>query len=297
MALPLELDPDLYRRYPDLAQMSDEELRNHFEHFGRSEGRVATSIESRADFVGLIDRDCAALEIGPFYSPQLKGPRVRYFDVLDQRHLQERAGRLGADTAQVPHIHYVSSIGDLSVVDEKFATVFSAHCVEHQPDLVRHLLQVETLLEPGGRYFLAIPDKRFCFDHFLPESTLSEVVAAAHEKRSAHLFRSVFEHRLMTCHNDSHAHWRNEHGPRPEPDAEGLRGVQDEWVAADGNYIDVHAWQFTPESFCSIIERTRRLRLHHFVVERVYSTVTSNIEFFSVLYLTMGEGQSRSLMT
>jgi hypothetical protein len=180
-------------------------------------------------------------------------------------------------------IDYVSPVGDLSVVDRKFSVAFSSHCIEHQPDLLYHLTRVAKILDKSGRYFLIVPDKRYCFDHFLPESSLAEVVAAFHEERRTHVFRSVFEHRLSTCHNDPTAHWRGEHGIPPQPNAARLRQVKDQWAAAAGGYIDVHAWQFTPKSFKSIIETTFRLELHEFEPERVYRTLHGSPEFFAVL--------------
>ncbi len=284
MVLPAEFDPDVYRGYPDLARFSDDDLRDHFNRHGEAEGRWASRINSRQDFLHLIDGNDSTIELGPFCNPQLTGPKVAYFDVLDREKLIERAASLGVAIDRTPVIDYCSPVGDLSVVERKFSVVFSSHCIEHQPDLLHHLNCVRKILNERGRYFLIIPDKkRYCFDHFLSESSLAEVVAAFHEGRRTHVFRSVFEHRLSTCHNDPIAHWRGEHGNPPQPDAAGLRHVKDEWAAAAGGYIDVHAWQFTPKSFRSIIQTTFRLGLHEFEVERVYSTLHGTMEFFAVL--------------
>src|SRR4249919_1725326 len=121
----------------------------------------------RQRFVASVPLDKPVLEIGPFDRPWLSGSNVRYFDVLPQEQLRTRAAtEFGRIPKNCPHIHYVSPTGDLSIVDAEFGAVFSSHCIEHQPDVIRHLREVERLLRPGGLYYLIVPDKRFCFDHF-----------------------------------------------------------------------------------------------------------------------------------
>jgi hypothetical protein len=44
-----------------------------------------------------------------------------------------------------------------------FATRISSHCIEHQPDLIGHLIGVARLLSTNGLYFLTILDKRSVF--------------------------------------------------------------------------------------------------------------------------------------
>jgi SAM-dependent methyltransferase len=109
----------------------------------------------------------------------------------------ERAASAALDGSLTPNIDFVSPNGDLGIIDQKFDIAFSSHCIEHQADLIRHLQHVARILHPDGRYFLIIPDKRYCFDHFLHESSLSDVVSAFVEERRTPSFKSVFEHRLM----------------------------------------------------------------------------------------------------
>ncbi len=151
------------------------------------------------------------LEIGPFCNPCMTGRNVRYFDVLDRAGLLKRAAEQGYLVVSAPKIDFVSPVGDLSVVDATFDAVVSSHCIEHQPDLVAHLAEVARILEPGGRYFLLVPDKRFCFDHFLAPSTVAGVVDAWKEGRKVHRLASVLEHRALTTHNDTARHWAGDH--------------------------------------------------------------------------------------
>ena len=152
------------------------------------------------------------LEIGPFAHPMMRGEHVDHLDVLPTEALRARAVSLGMDPGGVPDIRWVSSGGDLSVVTERYDAVVSSHAIEHQPDLIRHLQQVEALLRPGGSYYLLIPDHRYCFDHFLVPSTTAQVIGAHVERRSVHTAASVIEHRALTTHNDPVRHWAGDHG-------------------------------------------------------------------------------------
>jgi hypothetical protein len=236
---------------------------------------------SRKQFITDIPK-VKSLEIGPFASPCLSGSQVDYFDVLDQQALQKRAIDLSLDAAGCPYIKYVSPNGDLSVVSESYRIVFSSHCIEHQPDLIRHLQLVEHLLEDHGFYYLVIPDKRYCMDAFLPESGISEVLQAFEENRKLHTLRRVIEHHGLTTHNMAWMHWLGIHGSK-QSDPERIRLAYDEYKAKKGAYIDVHAWQFTPSSFTGIIDALRQLKFIHFHVEKVSQTRPGSIEFYAVL--------------
>ena len=140
------------------------------------------------------------LEIGPFANPVVRGRNVAYFDVLDREGLRARAGQVGQDPAGVPEVDFVSPR----------ATCRSSRPVQRRGQRplhrasagpVRHLEQVGDLLEPGGHYFLVVPNRLYCFDHFIADSTLAGIVAAQVEGRRVHRLESVIEHRALTTHN------------------------------------------------------------------------------------------------
>ena len=75
---------------------------------------------------------------------------------------------------------------------DKFDYVISSYCIEHQPDLIKHLQDFEHVLQPGGFYFVLAPDKRYCHDHFMQESTIAEVNGAQQERRTVHHLASRY---------------------------------------------------------------------------------------------------------
>jgi SAM-dependent methyltransferase len=283
-ALPDEVEAETYRSLnPDLAHMTAGEVLAHYKTYGRGEGRTSNRLRDRNDFAALIPSGASVLEIGPFCNPFLRRPNVFYFDVLSQDELIARAKSIGLDPAGVPYIDYISPTGDLPTVNRRFDVVVSSHCIEHQPDLVGHLQDVTKLLLPGGAYFLLVPDKRYCFDHFIPESNLAEMMVAQHERRKVHTLRSVIEHRSLITHNDSLRHWQGDHGVMFESVESRLQAALQEFDDAKGRHIDVHAWYFTPDSASTILGALQDMRLSQLKVHRIYATRFGANEFWMIL--------------
>lgn len=279
------VDTGFYRRsYPDLAGFTDAELVQHYTRYGMAEGRLACPEGVREGFLELVPHDGLVLEIGPFSDPVLRGPHIRYADVLSTAQLRERARSVGRDPAGCPEIDYVLPTFDLGSIGERFAAVVSCHCIEHQPDLVRHLEEVASMLDPGGRYFVIVPDKRYCFDHFLAESTIADVAAAHLREQRLHGVASVIEHWALTTHNDSARHWAGDHGrPRIDDTIDPVERAIATCTADPDRYIDVHAWQFTPSSFHRLINLLADRRWIGFRPSAVHSTVRPRNEFCAVL--------------
>jgi len=279
---PPTIDPDTYRASdPALGKLDDEAAIAHYRAHGRDKGVVASPLALRENLLLFIEDDISLLEIGPFCRPLKRGPKVDYLDVLDADQLRVRAGHIGADAAGVPDL--IHHVGDLDVVDRTYDAVLSSHAIEHQPDLVHHLQQVERILNPGGGYFLIIPDKRYCFDHFIAESTIADVLQAYHERRRVHTLKSVIEHRALTVHNDHRRHWQGDHGNPERNRTTRVKAALDEYEAANGAYIDVHAWYFTPPAFRSIVTTLRESGLIGLEIAGIYHPARDRNEFCAIL--------------
>jgi hypothetical protein len=147
------------------------------------------SSTNRAEFIGQFDLTSKTLlELGPFTNPEFRGKNVKYFDELDREGLIWKAKKFGIGSDGIPSkIDYVSNDADLTTIkEEKFDYIFSSHVIEHQLDLVTHFNQVYDLLKENGRYLLIIPDKRYCFDHFIGETRMSDVLDAHYLNQKRH---------------------------------------------------------------------------------------------------------------
>jgi SAM-dependent methyltransferase len=282
---PAEFEPRIYREnYSDLRHLDDAKIEAHYRERGRHEGRSGSRINSRADFFGLLGSDESILEIGPLANPALRGKNVKYFDVVDTQALKEKARTNGLNPKTCPEIDYVSDTGNLGVIDAQFDVVVSSHAIEHQPDLIRHLHGVARLLKPGGRYFLAIPDKRYCFDHFIPETGIADVLGAYAREARLHEAQNVLRHLISTTHNNAARHWRGDHGaPLWKSDTRLLGNALSHVARTADTYCDTHAWQFTPDSFREVMQTLSEIGLSHFDVQRVYATTYGSLEFYAIL--------------
>ncbi len=245
-------------------------------------------LAKRTPFIESIDRNLYALEIAPYFTPVITGPNVRYFDILTTEQLRQRAAvdhHEFVKPENVPEMHYSDPDGSMAGIQESFDIVFSSHNIEHQPDLIHHLNEVHRLLKPGGRYYLLAPDKRYCFDHYRPDSSFGEVVQAAREKRTRHSLKSVIDHFTLTTHNDMREHWQGNH-ENPEnmaSFAQRLEGVFKRIEEADGAYIDAHAWQFTPLVFARIVSAAHEAGMIKLRPVMVCDTPVFHHEFTAIL--------------
>lgn len=239
---------------------------------------------TRQEFAAAIPREGAVLEIGPFDVPQMTGANVRYFDVLDQEGLRRRAEQEGRNAAGCPVMDYVSPTGDLSIINETFDTVFSSHVIEHQYRLVQHFIDVGRVLKPGGAYFMMVPDKRYCFDHFMDETKLSDVMDAEVNGPQRQVERAIHDVHSRLAHNDSVMHWTGRHGKRLS-DPSWSTEIADEVIGRTraGEYRDVHVSHFTPGGFRRIVRSLHAEGRIPLRLARVHDTRFGQLEFFATL--------------
>lgn len=157
--------------------------------------------------------------------------------------------------------------------------ILSCHSIEHQTNFIKHLTNVSGLLKNNGVYVVICPDKRYCFDHFIKETTIADIINMNYINNEKHTIKSVIEHRALTCHNDCGRHWNNDHGT---PNIENIKNAINEYETTEG-YIDVHALQFTPESFQGIIDILKKNNFIDLYCDRVYPTLRNSCEFYAVL--------------
>lgn len=288
--LPPPFDLALYQTHPlnqDLAGLTAAEARHHYEAYGRPEGRPASAVTDRPSFLALVPKDGVVLEIGPGARPAFpEGKRVvRMLDAFAEAELQQQAGAAG----QVPKIDVVWRGEPYhQLLKQQFDAVVALGSLDHQPCLISHLTYVSAVLKPGARYFVALPDRRYGEDHFLPDSGLPEVLDAFALRRIQHGARALVAPLFHGAHADAARHWEGDHGPAPQQrvaEEQHGRAVVDilRKTRAGSDYLDARAWQFTPDSFLWLMHRLAQYGLSPFRVERLYPTVKPRAEFYAVL--------------
>ena len=144
------------------------------------------------------------------------------------------------------------------------------------------------MLMPTGVLRLAVPDKRYCFDYRRRLSSIADVVAAHLEKRTRPSIRATYEQEMYVGFsagviNVPSVHWGG-NSPRASDFAWDIeshkRGLRMAELQANGpNYVDVHCWQFTPESFVAIIDFLHSARLVPLRVQSVVPTPRNSHTF------------------
>lgn len=282
---PIEFDRELYRSsYPDLADLDDQQLREHYFKFGSHEGRTATPFAARASFLKVAEGAPSILEIGPGHKPAFRGDGVKYFDVLDEEELRDRALNVANESADgcVDKVHFVRKDGDLSTVNETFSIVFSSHNIEHQTNLIKHLNDVHNLIHPGGAFIGIMPDRRYCFDRNIPGASVGDVFEAYFKNNVTHKIADIIDQYAMPMHNDSIHHWTSETEPEYDVNIDLLRrGIEE---AMKKEYVDVHAWRFSFAEFKVVMDACIKLDYVKFKNLLVFPTPYLSNEFCFAFY-------------
>ena len=184
----------------------------------------------------------------------------------------------------MPFIDFKLGSDGLESIPIQFDSVVSSHNIEHQPDLLLHLNQIEKILSTSGKFYALVPDNRFCFDRTLARSTIADVLEAHFTQKKVHSLKSIIEHKCLTTHNDATRHWQTKFQSQEAQvvPASVLEAV-DLWRQSANGYIDVHAWYFTPDSFSKILNLLFEMKLTKLKVEKIFETSYGSNEFWAIL--------------
>ena len=274
--------------------------------------KVRPSTNRPSFFRALEGFDGLGLEIGPLHAPicRRETHNIRYIDVFSTDELKTRyANDPNVPIDNIVDIDYVWR-GDLygNFISERFDYVVSSHNIEHVPCLIAFLNSLSSCLNLGGKIYLAIPDKRYCFDHFKPESSIAEVLDAYFTKRKQPLPWHVVRDEMLRTHNNAVSHWKGEHGVpaymlerehlvegaipanngaflgsrqrsrSTEPLIERLKSHY-----ATPEYRDTHVWIITPQSFEQIMEFLTENLLVGLELTDLFPTESNSHEFYAIL--------------
>lgn len=234
----------------------------------------------------LIDPSGLCLEIGPSYNPILpksSGFNVITVDHLDAPRLRMKYAKAGnIDASKIEEVDLVWNGEPLSefVGESRFDLVVASHVIEHIPDMLRFLQECEKALKKTGHLLLVVPDRRKCFDYFRPFSTTGAILQAHFEKRKRHLPGMAFDFVANFASLDHPTGDRPAESFRLANSVASARGLFDS-VADSHDYIDLHAWVFTPSSFRLIISDLNAIGALQIREQQIWETQV--FEFIAVL--------------
>ncbi|MEI8125939.1 MAG: methyltransferase domain-containing protein [Parachlamydiaceae bacterium] len=227
------------------------------------------------------------LEIGPLMAPIVTkdaAKRVYYLDHMSQKDLIEKYGHEPmVDTSKIEPVDFVVDKKSLksSVGNMKFDYIVASHVIEHMPDLISWLQEVEEILKIGGVLALAIPDKRYTFDISRRTSTVNEVMVSYFDKLHHSSNVMMYDYYREYRHDvDSQKAWSEKDYVstlnRRWTKQEAINAYEDNKA---GKYLDCHCFTFTPYSFIEILRELITEKLVNLEVVNFIETIKNDMEF------------------
>ncbi|MGH8146659.1 MAG: class I SAM-dependent methyltransferase [Rhodanobacteraceae bacterium] len=210
------------------------------------------------------------LEIGPSHSPLAPKAEGFHVEILDHATASDLRTKYRDAGVNIDHIEDVDFVWRGEPLPETIGKhgcydwIIASHVIEHTPDLAGFLVDCQTLLRETGRLILVIPDKRYCFDHFQSLTSTGDVLDAHQLGRTRPSPGRVFDHYANAASKGRRGaiSWHR-HAPGALQLVHSQENAHDGWHRAqtDDEYVDVHNWRFTPESFRLVIGDLRDLGL------------------------------------
>lgn len=226
------------------------------------------------------------VEVGPSFSPFVRkrdGADVLVVDHADAAALREKYRVHGVDLDAIEEVDVIwqgGSLADALDAHGPFDYVIASHLLEHVADPLAFLADCERLLRPGGVLSLVLPDHRSCFDALRPPTTFGQWVDAHLGARTRHTPGTVLDHWLHAAQREGIV-W---HPGSTTPLSMVHRRVDLDAALASAKgeeYVDVHAWVFTPASFTALARLATCFGHNSF--EIVESSDAIGYEFFVTL--------------
>lgn len=224
-----------------------------------------------------ISKEQKGLEIGPSHHPivsKKEGFQVEVVDWLDQQGLREHYKGHGVDLEAIEEVDYIWKGGSYyQLIGKKdyYDYIIASHMIEHTTDFVGFLQDCSKMLKPDGILRLAIPDKRYCFDHFRDVTGLAEVLNNFYQPNMLQSVGNVAEYHMNVVAYKKKISWDRQFGrfgtsalsDKHYTFVHTLEQVKETMrlVSEENEYRDIHHYVFTPSSFELLIEDLRMLEL------------------------------------
>lgn len=239
----------------------------------------------REEFIAQrVKRDMVGLEVGPGYAPTFpksQGWNVETLDHASADELRQKYQGL-TDISRIEEIDYISDGKPLhEIIDRRshYNFIYASHVIEHITDPISFFKSCELLLKPDGELMLVVPDKRKCFDAFQPISTTGDFLDAYQGKATRHAPGRAFDFIANTASLDHHGIWeRSWRGNFALANTIGQAADMWKQAISSEDYIDIHAWRFTPSSLRLIMADLRAMDMIE-LRESLFSA-SHTMEFF-----------------
>lgn len=231
------------------------------------------------------------LEIGALAKPVITKDegRIYYADYTTTEQLKEYSvNDPNVDISKIVDIDFIwgeKTLRESIPQNMDFDYVIASHVIEHVPDVIGWLNEIQEVLKIGGTVSLAIPDKRYTFDYFRKESTVAELIDAYLNRYRRPSTRQIFDHYSNAVNISVNDAWDKTLSIK---DVELHHSDELAYKLSlesldTGRYIDCHCSVFTCDRFIEILEKLFRLNLLNFKVNVIYRTKYYMNEFIVIM--------------
>jgi SAM-dependent methyltransferase len=266
----------------------------------------------RPELAALDVTQMRGLEIGPLATPRVHKAdgSVLYVDHASTEELKRKyAGDRGmrGRLDQIVDVDYVigegQTISEVVALEAPFDYVIASHVIEHIPDPLGWMADLEHVLRSGGILSLVIPDKRYCFDINRSLTEISDLVDASLRHLRQPTYRQAYDFysKALIDMVDTAAVWAGtadytlvHRQDCDDPDAFALDACRR--MQQSDTFVDVHCQVFTPDSFLAIFEKLMHLGLVDFEIAEFFPTQVDTLEFHVSLRLLGSSGDRRAML-
>ncbi|MCD9199647.1 class I SAM-dependent methyltransferase [Aeromicrobium wangtongii] len=235
------------------------------------------------------------LEIAPLHNPIMRKSDwdVSYVDILPTEELVAHyAGDPNIPGDDIAPVDFpltgpdgtIRPLSEAAKANAPYSWVLASHVIEHVPDLITWLDDIATLLRDDGALVLAVPDTRYSFDAYRPQTTVGQMLQAHHQQDLIPSVRAVYDYLRSASTITAAEAWADKRpglaGSRQHGLPLVMAGVEQ---AKAGRYVDSHVWTFRPLTLIQQINELGELGLCEFIVEKVQNTRPNELEFYAVL--------------
>lgn len=180
------------------------------------------------------------------------------------------------DASRIVKVDYVWAAGSLDAVvgGRRFDWAVASGVVEHVGDPIGWLAEIASVLRPGGRINLGVPDKTMTFDHARRLTTPAELLEDHYRRLQRPSFRHIVDHMAGA----------STHGSAPPDRATQVQRYKSAHAVArhaeeTNLYVDVHCHVWTPESWRECWDAVTALNLLPLRQEKVLPTLRETGQF------------------
>lgn len=225
------------------------------------------------------------LEIAPNWVPLLfkQETNVYYCDRMCYQELIEREKnnpdriKYGLDIMPIDFV-WEDNKPLVKCTNLKFDYIVHAHVLEHVPNFLGFLNQQREVLKDNGLIGLILPDPKRSGEYFRPLTTAAQIIEAFILNQNKPTPGQVYEslrHSLIVENEDDFIKKKHEDFKKSYTIQQCLEFAR----FSTQQYLDVHCWAFTPDSFTSVTDELKEVGLFDFDIKQIQSSNTGK-EFF-----------------